>query len=93
MESKYVIVATKSRPWDVLAGELVSQDGDGVVLTGARMIVLWGTDGHSIAGVAATGRGLRRVSSAVDRAEVMGVELILTCSAEARMAIEAEPWT
>ena len=91
---QYVVVATKTRRWSVLAGELVSRDGDTVTLRNARMIVYFSADARSVVGCAATGPGHgARVSPAVDEAVVSGCELVLVCTPAAREAIEAEPWS
>jgi len=94
-KQRYVVVATQTRRWSVVAGELASWDAaTGVaVLRHARMVVYFSTDAHSIVGVTARGPGSSaRVSPPVDAATVRGVELLLDCTAEARAAIEAEPW-
>lgn len=92
---RYVIVATQTRRWSVLAGELKSWDAErGIaVLRNARMIVFFSTGARSIVGVAKGGPGDgARVSPAIDEAAIRVVELLLDCSPEARAAIEAEPW-
>ena len=93
-KSKYVVVATKTRRWCVLAGELESASGDTVVLRNARMIVYYSSDAHGLYGVAAGGPGASaRVSPAVDEATVHGVESVLSATDAARTAIIAEPWS
>lgn len=90
---RYVIVATKSRPWSVLAGVLVSEDEDTVELRDARMLIYWSADARGLYGVASGGPGTSaRVSLSIARARVRGVEHTIDCTDEARKAIEAAPW-
>jgi hypothetical protein len=90
---RFVIVATKSRPWSVVAGTVESEDGDTIVLTDARMILYWVKDVHGLYGLATRGTPAgSRVSPPVC-ARVSGVEHVIDATPEARAAIEAEPWT
>ena len=90
---RYVLVATKTRRWTVATGVFVRKTGDTVELRDARMIAYYSADAHALFGVAARGPGaMGRVSPAVERAEVRGVELVLDCTPAARKAIEAAPW-
>jgi hypothetical protein len=90
---RYVIVATSSRPWSIVAGELVSDAGGITTLRNARMIAYFSADARTVAGVAAHGPGTgARVSPRVDELELSAKELMITASPEARAAIEAEPW-
>lgn len=93
MPEKYVVVATKTRRWCVIAGVLESEKKDTVVLRDARMIIYYSMDAHGLLGVAARGPGeSARVSPRVDRATVHGVEVVLDATSDARAAIQAEPW-
>jgi hypothetical protein len=92
---RYIVVATQTRPWSIVAGELIAHDrkGQSVTLRNARMIVYYSEDAHGLYGICARGPGEHaRVSPPVDEADVSGYEQILTASADARRAIEAEPW-
>ena len=91
---QYVLVATKSRRWSVVAGEFVRREGDVVTLKNARMIVYYSVGAHGLIGAAALGPGDKaKVSPSVDELDIENIELVATCSCEARTAIEAEPWT
>jgi hypothetical protein len=90
---KYVIVATSYRPWSIVAGELLSQGDNSVILRNARMIAYYSLDARTVFGCAANGPGTgARVSPRVDEATIRGVEHILLATPTARAAIEAEPW-
>jgi hypothetical protein len=89
----FVLIATRSRPWTLIAGTLAAKDGDVYTLEDARMIVYFSSDAHGLLGVVARGPGNgARVSPRVDSVTVRGVELDAACTAAARAAIEAEPW-
>lgn len=91
---RYVIVATSSRPWTVVAGYVESEDGDTVILRAARMIVYYGAATRALYGLAKHGpKGGARITPAVSRVRVHRVESVLAATAEARAAIEAAPWT
>jgi hypothetical protein len=89
---KFVVVATKSRPWSVVAGTVESIDGDLVVLTDARMILYWSTDCKGLIGVARTGVHSGRVSPPA-KVRVSGVEHVILATDEAKASIEKEPWS
>ena len=89
---KYVVVATTSRPWSIVAGTMISRTGGTVRLKDARMIVYYGVGTRGLLGIAARGPVDGRVASAVEEAVVRKVEHVLLCSDTARKAIEAEPW-
>ena len=89
----YVIVATGKRPWSIVAGTMVSRCGGTVRLSGARMIVYYASSARGLYGLARRGPGAGRVSDAVDECIVRDVEHVIAASAEARAAIEAEPWS
>jgi hypothetical protein len=92
--NRYVIIATASRPWTVIAGTLESEEQDTVILRDARLIVCWGPASHGLLGLATRGLlGGGRVSPTVGRVRVHGVETVLDCMDAARASIEAEPWT
>jgi hypothetical protein len=94
-KKRYVVIATQTRPWSIVAGELVSHRPAerSATLANARMIVWYSADAHSLLGVAAHGPGkTSRVSPSVEHIDVEGYELLADASAEARAAIEAEPW-
>jgi hypothetical protein len=92
--TRYVLVATASRPWTIAAGYLESEDGDTVILRDARMIVYYSAGSQALFGVAVRGmRGQGRVTSAVSRARLRNVEVVLDVTPEAQSSIEAEPWT
>jgi hypothetical protein len=89
----YILIATSSRPWTIIAGTLAAQEGDVYTLRDARMIVYFSADARGLLGVAANGPGSgARVSPRVDSVTVRGVESHVPCSDAARAAIEAEPW-
>jgi len=89
----FVLIATRSRPWTLIAGTVAAKNGDTYTLGDARMIVYFSADAHGLLGVVAGGPGRdARVSPRVDSVTVCGVELDATCTAAARAAIEAEPW-
>lgn len=90
---RYVVVATKSRPWSILAGELVAEGADSVTLAGARMIAYFTSESRSLVGVAAIGVTVgARVSPRIDEGTFFGIEQILDATDKARESIEAEPW-
>ena len=92
-KKRKVVVTTKSRPWVVLHGTLVSHEGDTVVLAGARCAVFYSAPTHGFAGLAVTGPANgSRISSAVDRAEISGVEAVLDATPEASAAWERGEW-
>lgn len=92
MIGRYVVVATSSRPWIVVAGELAAKDGGEVTIRRARMIVYYAMPTHGLVGVAVRGPGAGRVSPAVTDAVIRNVESVLAATPEAQAAIEAEPW-
>jgi hypothetical protein len=92
--TRYVLVATASRPWTIAAGYLESEDGGTVVLRDARMIVYYSIESRALFGVATHGMcGQGRVTAAVSRARLRNVEVMLDVTPEAQASIEAEPWT
>lgn len=93
-KQRYVVVATASRPWAVVAGEYVGEKDGKIELRNARMIVYYSPASHSLYGLAQSGPAAgSRVSPPVEAARVRGIEHELDCSAMARAAIEAEPWS
>ena len=93
-EERFVIVATCSRRWSIVAGVYVGEKNGEIELRDVRMIAYFSTDAHTIVGAAANGPGKDAlVSPRIDRARVRNVELVLDCTEKARKAIEAEPWT
>lgn len=92
-KERYVVVATASRHWSVVAGWLVSEDGNEVELRDARMIVFWPTATKGLYGLAERGPVGGRVSPAAKRARVKNVEHVIDCTDEARKVFEAGPWT
>mgnify|MGYP000337792819 CR=1 FL=1 len=91
---RFVIAATKSRPWCVVAGTLVREDGDTVTLRDARQIIYWPSSVRGVLGLAVHGTPSgSRVSRPATLLRMRGVELVYDATAEARAAIEAEPWT
>jgi hypothetical protein len=92
---RYVVAVTASRPWAVVAGYLAAEHDGGatVELEDARMICYFSADARTIYGLATTGPGASgRVSPAVGRVRVHGVEHLLDATDAARSAIEAGPW-
>lgn len=90
---RFVIVATKSRPWSVIAGVLESENGDTVILTDARMILYWVEEVHGLLGLATNGTPQGCRVSPPARVKVSGVEHMIDVTAKARNSIEREPWT
>lgn len=93
---KYVIVATRSRPWSILAGELVkhSPEHGSVTLANVRMIAYFSSDSRTVVGVAERGvTSDARVSPRIDQGTFYGVEMILDATPKARASIEEEPWS
>lgn len=92
--SRYVVVATKTRPWSIIAGELVEQGEDWVELRNARMIAYFTADSRTVAGIASRGvTSGARVSPRVDSGRFYGIEMVLDASDDARKSVEAEPWS
>lgn len=93
MIGKYVIVATATRPWSIVAGTLVRRTRTTATLANARMIVYFTADSRSVVGAATRGvSGEARVSPPCDEGTFGPIEMILVCSDVARASIEAEPW-
>ena len=92
--NRYVVIATQSRPWSIVAGTLESETAASVRLTGARMIAYYSSDARTLFGVAAKGPGSgARVSPRVDAVTISPrPEHMIDATPESRNAIEAEPW-
>lgn len=89
---QYVVIWTKTRPWFIAAGELVSKKGDEVVLAKARVCVFY-RDTKGILGLASMGPGpMCRISGPADEATIGNVEAVVPCTDAARARWEAAPW-
>lgn len=90
---KKVVVWTKSRPWLVAMGELVSRQGDEVVLRNARCAVYFDAETRSVFGLGSHGPGqASRVSRRCDEVGLCGIEGVASASPAAVKAWESEPW-
>jgi hypothetical protein len=90
-DNKYVIV--RSEKAGCFAGELVSKDGDSVVLQSARRLWYWaGAASLSQLAMEGTSRPKEcKFPPAVTREEILGVCEILDVTKGARISIEGTP--
>jgi hypothetical protein len=94
--SRWVVVATQSRPWLVACGRLDSWDESAgrVTLEEARCAVYFSQPTRSVFGCATIGpQNGSRVSRPCDSVTIRGVELLLDATPEAVAAWKTEPWT
>ncbi len=88
-----VVIWTKSRPWLVACGDLVSRDGDTVTLRNARMACYYDASTRGVLGLASTGPGSSsRVSGACEAVTIGGVEGVAVASEAAIAAWRSQPW-
>ena len=93
--SRIVVVATKSRPWLIACGTLVSDDAarDRVTLANARCAVYFDAETRSLFGLASHGPGAAsRVSRRCKSVTIGGIEMVADAEPAAIAAWEAEPW-
>lgn len=88
-----VVVTTKDR--GVFFGTLEKRvDATTVVLSDIRMCVYWSKETQGVVSLANTGpMPGSRVSKAAPNGEVLGVNLVLSCTDKSAEVWESEPWS
>ena len=93
MAKRIVLVTTNKDRRGVFCGELLSEKGNVVELTNARMAVYWSTTVKGVLGLASIGpqKG-SRITPKVPRIKLNGVTSMTDCTKEATKNWEKELW-
>ena len=93
MKKRMVLVTTDKDCRGVFMGELVSREGDTVVLKDAQNAVYWACDTHGVFGLASIGpqKG-SRITPIVPQIEINHVTSISDCTPEAVEKWRKQPW-
>ena len=92
-KTRFVVVTTDKDRRGVFGGELVSHEGDRVVLRNAHMAVYWSAETKGVLGLASIGpqKG-SRITPPVPRIALDGVTAVMDVTTEAVARWRAEPW-
>ena len=90
---QFVVVTTDHTRRGVFAGDLVSHEGDVVVLENAQQCVYWSRETRGVLGLASKGpQEGSRIGPPVPSIKIDGVTAVIEATTEARKLWESQPW-
>lgn len=89
----FVVVTTDHTRRGVFAGDLVSHEGDVVVLENAQQCVYWSMETRGVMGLASIGpqKG-SRIGPPTPKMTLNGVTAVVEATEDARKLWESQPW-
>ena len=90
----FVVVTTDHTRRGVFAGDLISHEGDVVVLENAQQCVYSSRETRGVVGLASWGpKNGSRIGPPAPRLTLDGVTSVMECSPEAQDAWKKQPWS
>lgn len=90
----FVVVTTDSTRRGVFAGDLVSHEGDVVILENAQQCIYWNEETRGVMGLASKGPQCgSRIGPPVPKLKINGVTAVIDATEDARKLWESQPWS